>query len=208
MKTNASGTARTDGRRAHPRVVRLLAGLLCLPCFSGLEASNSAVLEIGNRKQLFLDRHVVESLTHAKRVLNPAAKHPVNPLVKPDRPWEGHYLGLGRVLYDQDRKIFRMWYGSTDRFAAKKGGDRLRPYRWDWSVEDGRAVRRKVEEIYGYSEYAGRNDWIGLYAESKDGIHWKKPNRETGPSSPWAWRRFPKTDSSRWTRARSIPAVW
>ena len=34
-----------------------------------------AVLEIGNRKQLFLDRHVVESLTHAKRVLNQAVKH-------------------------------------------------------------------------------------------------------------------------------------
>ena len=75
MKTHASGTARFDGRRSHPRVVRLLAGLLCLPCFSGLEASNSAILEIGNRKQLFLDPHVVESLTHAKRVLNPAAKH-------------------------------------------------------------------------------------------------------------------------------------
>ena len=85
-------------------------------------------------------------------------------------------MGLGRVLYDQDRKIFRMWYGTTGRFAAKKGGDRLRPYRWDWSVEEGRAVRRKVDEIYGYSEYAGRNDWIGLYAESPDGIHWTKPN--------------------------------
>lgn len=176
MTTNASGTAHMDGRPDPYRIGWLLAGLLWLPCFPGVEASNSAVLEIGNRKQLFLDRHVVESLTHAKRVLNPAAKHPANPLVKPDRPWEGHYLGLGRVLYDEDRKIFRMWYGSTDRFAAKKGGDRLRPYRWDWSVEDGRAVRRKVEEIYGYSEYAGRNDWIRLYAESKDGIHWTKPN--------------------------------
>ena len=176
MTTNASGTAHMDGRPAPYRIGWLLAGLLCFPCFPGVEASNSAVLEIGNRKQLFLDRHVVESLTHAKRVLNPAAKHPANPLVKPDRPWEGHYLGLGRVLYDEDRKIFRMWYGSTDRFAAKKGGDRLRPYRWDWSVEDGRAVRRKVEEIYGYSEYAGRNDWIRLYAESEDGIHWRKPN--------------------------------
>ena len=95
MKTNASRTARKDGRPGHFRIGWLLAGLLGFPCFWGLEASNSAVLEIGNRKQLFLDRHVVESLTHAKRVLNPAAKHPANPLVKPDRPWEGHYLGLG-----------------------------------------------------------------------------------------------------------------
>ena len=176
MKTSAAATDRIDERPARFRIGWFLAGLLCFPCLSGLEASNSAVLEIGNRKQLFLDRHLIESLSHAKRVLNPAANHPANPLVKPDRPWEGHYLGLGQVRYDRDRKIFRMWYGTTGRFAPKKGGDRLRPYRWDWSVEDGRAVRRKVDEIYGYSEYAGRNDWIRLYAESPDGIHWTKPN--------------------------------
>lgn len=117
MNTNTSVTARIDERLAHFRIGWLLAGLLGFPCFSGLEASNSAVLDIGNQKQLFLDLHVVESLTHAKRVLNPADKHPVNPLVKPDRPWEGHYLGLGRVLYDEDRKVFRMWYGSMDRFT-------------------------------------------------------------------------------------------
>ena len=58
----------------------------------------------------------------------------------------------------------------------KKGGDRLRPYRWDFSEKDGRAVREKVDEIYGYSTYAGRNNWINLYATSGDGVHWEKPN--------------------------------
>ena len=89
MKTNALGTARIDERLTHSRIGWLLACLLCLPCFSGLEASNSAVLEIGNRKQLFLDRHVVESLTHAKRVLNPAAKHPANPWSSRTGPGRG-----------------------------------------------------------------------------------------------------------------------
>ena len=67
-----------DGRADHDRIGWLLAGLLCWPFLSGLEASNAAVLEIGNRKQLFLDRHVVESLTHAKKRLTARGESPAS----------------------------------------------------------------------------------------------------------------------------------
>ena len=141
-----------------------------------LEGSNSGVEDIGNRKQLFLDDHMIESLVDAQRVLNPAVKNRNNPVLKADRSWEGHYIGLGQVVYDEGEGIFKMWYRTSDGFTAKKGGERLRPYRWDFSEKEGRAVREKVDEIYGCSAYAGRNDWINLYATSRDGVHWEKPN--------------------------------
>ena len=141
-----------------------------------LEGSNSGVEDIGNRKQLFLDDHMIESLVDAQRVLNPAVKNRNNPVLKADRSWEGHYIGLGQVVYDEGEGIFKMWYRTSDGFTAKKGGERLRPYRWDFSEKEGRAVREEVDEIYGYSAYAGRNDWINLYATSRDGVHWEKPN--------------------------------
>ncbi|MSR59094.1 MAG: hypothetical protein EXS05_15860, partial [Planctomycetaceae bacterium] len=39
-------------------------------------------------KQLFIDNYVIESLSGAKKVLNQPAKHPKNPLVRRDKPWE------------------------------------------------------------------------------------------------------------------------
>ena len=158
---------------------RFAAGVLAAwLVLTGTAAAESAgLLHIGGNKQLFIDDHVIESLSHVKQILNPAVKHPANPLLKQDRPWEGHYIGLQRIIYDPDQGMYRMWYRATGAFESQKGGaDRLRPYRWDWSVTGGKAVRSKVEEVYGYRQYAGGQDWVLCYATSRDGIHWEKPN--------------------------------
>jgi len=39
-------------------------------------------------KQLFIDNFVIESLASVKKVLNQPVKHPKNPLVRRDKPWE------------------------------------------------------------------------------------------------------------------------
>ena len=158
---------------------RFVAGALSAwVAFAGTAVAGSAgLLHIGGNKQLFIDDYVIESLSHAKQILNPAVKHPANPLLKQDRPWEGHYVGLQKLIYDPDRGIYRIWYRTTGAFESQKGGpDRLRPYRWDWSLEDGQAVRSKAEEVYGYKQYADGKDWLLCYATSSDGIHWEKPN--------------------------------
>ncbi|MDA2926388.1 hypothetical protein MYX78_03995, partial [Acidobacteria bacterium AH-259-G07] len=165
-----------DQTRNHTTIVllSLLASATVSPAPGA--SPSSGLIEIGTTKQLFIDDYIIQSLSHAKRVLNPAVKHPDNPILEADRPWEGHYVGLNQIIYDEDKGLFRMWYRTTSKFASKKGGDRLRPYRFDWRWEDGRAVRQKVEEIYGYSEYAESKDWKLCYATSRDGIHWEKPN--------------------------------
>ncbi len=62
-------------------------------------------------KQLFIDDYVIEDLRGGTKVLNQPVKHPNNPLVVPDNPWEG-ILGYSSVIYDADEGLYKMWYGA------------------------------------------------------------------------------------------------
>ena len=42
-----------------------------------------------------------------KRTLNPATKVQNNPVICPDRPWEGNNLHYGCVFYDEVQGLFR-----------------------------------------------------------------------------------------------------
>ena len=137
---------------------------------------STGLIEARSAKQLFIDDFIIQSISNAKQILNPAVKHPENPLLKQDQPWEGNYVGLSKLIYEEDTGLFRMWYRTTAAFISSKEDDRLRPYRYDWGWENNRAVRKKVDDPYGYSKYAGEEDWLLCYATSRDGIHWEKPN--------------------------------
>ncbi|MDC0175407.1 hypothetical protein OAJ60_00585 [Planctomycetaceae bacterium] len=63
-----------------------------------------------NGRQLFIDQHVIEDIQGAKRVLNQPIKHPRNPLLVADKPWEKTMLNRGSVIYDKQAKLFKMWY--------------------------------------------------------------------------------------------------
>jgi hypothetical protein len=68
-------------------------------------------LDIGSKSQLVADRTWVQSSERISFTLHPAEKHPANPLVKADHPWESWRLEIyGNVLYDEEEKIFKMWY--------------------------------------------------------------------------------------------------
>jgi len=68
-------------------------------------------IPVGREKQLFVDDAIVESATGLTRALHPVRKHPGNPLVVADRPWEGRcVLIYGAVIRDPESGSFRMWY--------------------------------------------------------------------------------------------------
>ncbi len=89
--------------------------LLLLVGLCGFGAARAeGPLNIGNRAQLFIDQTLVRSSSNVAFTLHPAHKHPQNPLVRADRPWEGWRISIyGSVLYDQDERCFKMWY-TTD----------------------------------------------------------------------------------------------
>ncbi len=73
----------------------------------------SVPVHIGSKTQLFVDQLLVRSSERISFQLHSGQKHPANPLLKADQPWEGWRLGLyGNVLYDEALKKFRMWYTS------------------------------------------------------------------------------------------------
>jgi hypothetical protein len=73
-------------------------------------------------KQLFIDDYIIENLDGAEKILNQPTKHPKNPLIVPDQPWEkeGSFAN-GTVMYDEQEKIFKMWYVIWLPDPEKKG---------------------------------------------------------------------------------------
>ncbi len=98
------------------------------------------VHHIGSRRELFVDKFIIDKLTGARRVLH----HPIprEIVIVHDAPWEGAGSGYHSVIHDGD--IYRMYYR----------GSAL-------GVKDKRLILGKQ---------------VFCYAESSDGIHWKKPN--------------------------------
>ena len=114
---------------------------------SGGTPSDEA-LEIAGEFQLFVDDHVVQEMRQVTRRLNPLKKHPANPIVRPDRPWEGQYSQPTFVVFDEQDRLYKMWYVYIDR-DQEPGEKYLR-------VDRSRAGR--------------------AYAVSRDGIAWEKPD--------------------------------
>lgn len=77
-----------------------------------LHAQQENVLDVGTRSQLMLDPALVYEATRIAFTPHPARKHPANPLMKADQPWEGWYVSVfgGTVLFDERESLFKMWY--------------------------------------------------------------------------------------------------
>jgi len=82
------------------------------------EVDVSEAVNIGTRKQLFIDDHIVDSMDRAYRILNQPVKHPGNPIIEFRRPQpvEGDELVIvgGSVIYDEDEGLLKMWYSGTN----------------------------------------------------------------------------------------------
>ncbi len=73
--------------------------------------SPSGAFNVGSKAQLFIDQQLVLSTARVWFTPHQARKHPANPLVKADRPWEGWMIEIyGTVLFDEEEQIFKMWY--------------------------------------------------------------------------------------------------
>ncbi len=111
-------------------------------------------LDIGSTKPLFVDDYIIESLKNAKQGMNPAVKVDHNPILRPERPWEGNHVTLIHVCFDEEERVFKMWYtGAT----SKTHPDRI----------PGGASGLVI---------IGEGDpGVACMAVSEDGIHWERP---------------------------------
>src|SRR4051812_16622407 len=96
-------------------MTRSHAGLLLLasaawPCASTAAALAGSPVEVGLQAQVLVDDHAVESMRGLVRRILPLAKHPGNPVLRPDRAWEERYALPLSAFYDADERLYRMWY--------------------------------------------------------------------------------------------------
>ena len=123
-----------------------IAGLLWLGANATTTASAAdAPLDIGSRRELFVDGALVEKLT-GKAELRLHHPVPQEIAIVHDAPWEGAASGYHSIFKDGD--LYRMYYKA-------------------WHLS-GAPPRVKFESHPG----------MCCYAESKDGIHWTKPELE------------------------------
>lgn len=101
-------------------------------------------------RQLFLDDVGIERVEGVRRTVNPPERHPENPLLVPDTPWERGCQVYGTAYFDEAAGLFKLWYltGPKDRG--------LKPLALD-----------------GYER--APHTTMAAYAESNDGVHWVKP---------------------------------
>ena len=117
--------------------------------FERASRPDPGIIDIGDRKQHFLDDLLVDEASRISRYMSRPTKCADNPIMTADFPWEqGTYASsrlvqnsgveiVGQtVLYDEEEQVFKMWYVP-------------------WALD------------------RGRRPWC--YATSADGYHWERP---------------------------------
>ena len=122
-------------------------------------AEEQAILD-KSKRILFFDDYMIESLKDTRFALNPAVKVANNPVIRSDRPWEGRTIAEATVFYDEDQKLFRMWYPVYDYHPPMPPA--------------GAAVSQKDLGIVDIA--TERKKCTACYAISEDGYHWEKPS--------------------------------
>ena len=72
---------------------------------------------------LFLDDVEVQDHPGFVRKVQRPERVRTEPVLRPDRPWEGEAVQLwGSVLYDDDENCFKMWYYSSNNDLYERTG--------------------------------------------------------------------------------------
>lgn len=66
-------------------------------------------IRVGERRELFLDDHLIEQMDGLKRRVTPARKNPAGPVIVPQSPLEPMGYCFGSVLYDADERQYKAW---------------------------------------------------------------------------------------------------
>lgn len=121
------------------------AALLAPPTLSriGAAAEATRAIDIGSRRELFVDDFLVERLS-GTATLQLHHPEPKDIALLHDEPWEGSGSGYHSVFQDGD--LYRMYYKS-----------------WQLTVTPDKLN-------------TGEHPLYCCYAESDDGIHWRKPS--------------------------------
>ena len=99
----------------------LLLSVLVVQLTTRTQAADAAIT-VDARHQLFLDDHLISSMTNVQRAVEQAQKFSGNPVLWPTKKWEPEMAtAYGSVIRDGDK--FKMWYKSGMGVAYAESSD-------------------------------------------------------------------------------------
>ena len=136
--------------------------LLCAVTAQAADTPEKALGDLTGPWQLFVDDYLVAEKTDVVRSYHPFTKYAGNPVLSPNKSWEGRRSYLyGTVLPSEDGSGYRMWYqaynekgdfggrrGYVNAYATSKDGiDWEKPnlgiYKWRDSTDNNMFLARK-----------------------------------------------------------------
>ncbi len=112
--------------------------------------ANPAVEVKAGVRQLFFDDLLLESRESLTRQIHQPVKHPENPVLKREHPWERFRIQVyGTVVHDDEAGLFKAWYMNIPRTA--------------------------MEKVVVQGQRRPGHATLLSYATSKDGVLWEKP---------------------------------
>jgi len=199
--------------KKNTRILFWCAGALLVIAATDVAAETRTVTEnLIGPWQLFVDDHVVATQKNVVRRYYPFHKHPGNPLIVVDQPWEADVVNCTTVIPDEEGTGFRMYYycWKHDKqkyprgfmcYAVSKDGlkwekPKLGLCEWEGSRNNNMipdcpsAVMRTPWEKDPQKRFQGVGGMYYAYS-SPDGIHWKKESNQKivsgGDTSHFYW---------------------
>lgn len=137
-----------------------------------LTAAPHEPIPVTRQKQLFLDDHLVASMTNVTRRICPAEKFPGNPVLWQTEPWEDELAVLyGSVLRDEGK--YRMWYKAGMGVGYAESDDGVRWSKPLVGITDSKGRRTNVL-LLKKAKFQGPDDcptfWelFGVHRDDKD----------------------------------------
>ena len=78
-------------------------------------------VKIDRTRQLFVDDYLIAGTQNISRQVHQAKKYPGNPILVPDKPWEGQGVPFQLVLRDEQTGKFRLWYAAHQWYTLPSG---------------------------------------------------------------------------------------
>jgi hypothetical protein len=145
-------------------------------------------------RRLFVDDFHISALSKLKRTMHQVEKHPANPLIKPDRPWEGLTIwAMNSAIYDEKERLFKLWYHFGERTALAVSSDGVRWEKpdlglveYEGSKKNNLIDRQIFHILYGQDDFGALSSdqlyktvcWsqqMGQHVKaSADGLRWQE----------------------------------
>jgi len=167
---------------------RLILTVLCvgiLGCTSAAASAESGKPLPEREKYLLLDSRVVAETDNARLAVGTVKKHPQNPVMAKEHPWEHNFNNMyPNIIYDQDDKLYKLWYPTSLKpgrlraaglaeVADDDPDSRIKRATPPTGYADELAKKLDIDEGRISLKVGGRE--CICYAVSKDGLEWEKP---------------------------------